>query len=659
VEIRSGCFERKGQTYYLGLVRDLTLRKQADESIRLLHHAIEQTPAIVVITDLRGNIEYVNRQFVLSTGYSIEEVRGKNPRLLKSGKMAASFYQQLWQTITAGNDWSGEFLNRRKDGGLYWEQAVISPLKNPDGRVTHFVGVKQDITAQKTFEEKIGEQARLINEALDAIILNDMEGTILLWNHGAEATFGWPSPEALGKKLAGFLKHDPLKYEAAWRELLEKGRWTGELAAQTRDGRRITIDSRLTMLRGEDGGPQKILTICHDVTAQKEMEARYLRAQRQQTLGTLSGGVAHDLNNILAPFLVGLPLIRAEISNPEVQQLVSMMETSVQRGADIVKQLLLFGRGSAPQRVPLGMDRPVREVEKIIRETFPKNLVLRTSWSESLWPVLGDPTQIYQALLNICVNARDAMPAGGTLTISLKNRELDTSAATLNPRAKPGSYVVLSVRDTGGGITPEVQDRMFEPFFTTKDVGEGTGLGLSVVLGVVESHGGFVNVNSQVGAGTEFVIYLPAQLVPPEESPAGQTAQLAAGRGELVLLVDDEPAIRKVVGKILERSGYRVLLADGGAEALELHAQHGNEIKVVVSDYSMPDMDGLALAEALHKSRPDLKIIIGSGLGQNLDESLFLAQGVVRILRKPFAAQTILTALRETLDGSAALRPEL
>jgi PAS domain S-box-containing protein len=649
VEVRLGSFVHQGQAYCLRLARDITERKRADESLRLLSHAIEQTTTSVQITDLNGQIEYANRQFCQTNGRAIGVGGGGSPRILKSEETAGVVCQQLWQAIKQGTEWEGDLLTRREDGQPFWEHVIISPVKDEAGRATHFIAIRQDVTVQKINQEKLREQARLIDEAYEAIILYDLEGTIGLWNQGAERTFGWQRSEALGRNLNDLLHYDVGKYRTAWAEVLADDCWTGEFASCTKEGKAITVDWHWTLLRDEAGQPQKVLIFGHDITAQKQIEGQLLRAQRQQTIGALSSGVAHDLNNILAPFLAGLPLLQEEITNPETRELVTMMEASARRGADIVKQLLLFSRGGESQRIPVRLDHTVREVKRIIRETFPKDVVVETNWPEDLWPVLADPTQIYQVLLNLCVNARDAMPGGGTLMIGLSNAQMTAEDVVSHPRAKAGPYVVLSVRDTGCGMTAAVRERIFEPFYTTKEVGKGTGLGLSVVFSVVERHGGFIKVQSEVGKGTEFCVGLPALSEPANGQAAHRVQKSPAGGGEMVLLVDDEEAIRGVLRQVLERRGYRVAAVPCGAEALAAFAEQVNAIEVVVTDYSMPGMNGLQLMKMLHERNPRLPIIIVTGVDQNLGLEDSPMANVVQVLKKPFSSDALLKAVAKAL----------
>jgi PAS domain S-box-containing protein len=390
--------------------------------------------------------------------------------------------------------------------------------------------------------------------------------------------------------------------------------------------------------------------IVRDITERKKLENQLLRMQRMESIGTLAGGIAHDLNNVLAPLMFAIDLLRDKITDAEGQKLLQMLETNVQRAASLVKQVLTFGRGIQGERVPVSPIHLVREIGKMIHETFPKSITFESHAAPDLWTVTGDATQLHQVLLNLCVNARDAMPHGGKLSIELANVVLDENYTGMNLEAKPGPYVAIKVADTGTGIPQEIQDKIFDPFFTTKELGKGTGLGLSTVLGIVKSHDGFVHCYSEVGKGSTFKAYFPANATPAaaENAAVAQTG-LPRGHDELVLVVDDEEPIRKVVQSILERFGYRVLLAANGAEALALYARHRAEIALVITDMMMPVMDGPATIVALMAMNPQVKIIGSSGQASNGGVAKAVNAGVKHFVPKPYSAEAMLRALHEVL----------
>jgi PAS domain S-box-containing protein len=517
-------------------------------------------------------------------------------------------------------------------------------LQTLQGLADHCGGALERIRA----EEQLREQAALLDAATDAIYVRTLDHTVTYWNAGAERLYGWPRAEALGRKITDLVGLESVAFTAAQAALLEQGHWSGELTKTSKAGNEEVVFCRWTLLRDEQGRPREVLAINTDITGQKQMEANFLRIQRMEGIGALAGGIAHDLNNILAPILMVGPLLRETVSDPESRQMINTVESCVQRGADIIKQLLTFARGKPGARAPLPVRHLLNEMQKIIRETFPRNIQSRVNFPKDLWPILGDATQIHQALMNLCVNARDALPEGGTLTLAAENLTLDETAAALAPEAKPGAYVRVSVTDTGTGIAPEHLDRIFDPFFTTKEIGKGTGLGLATVLGIVRGHGGFVRVNSRVGQGTTFELYLPAS---PEAKAAGTPAAVALpprGQGELILVVDDEAAVREIMRQTLEKYGYRVIAAGEGAEALALFGQHP-EIKAVITDMMMPGMDGPKLVRALRQLDARLPILGMTGLAERAGVKGLEALNLPAVLNKPFAGVDLLAALHEAL----------
>jgi nitrogen-specific signal transduction histidine kinase len=390
-----------------------------------------------------------------------------------------------------------------------------------------------------------------------------------------------------------------------------------------------------------------------DITKRKELETHLLRTQRLESVGRLASGIAHDLNNILAPMLMVPQMLREVVQDPELRNMLDMVETNAQRGSNIIKQLLTFGRGLEGERVPVQLRTLITDMSGIIRETFHKNITTRHETPRDIWLVSGDETQLHQVLMNLCVNARDAMPGGGTLTLKLENQEFDESFARMTPGARPGRYVCLSVTDTGEGIAPEHLDKIYDPFFTTKELGKGTGLGLSTVLGIVQSHGGFIQVHSQPGRGTEFKAYLPA-IETTEAQPASQADQhLPQGGGELVLVVDDESSVRQVTRKLLERNGYRVIEAVEGADGITQYVAHQKEVAMVLTDLAMPVMDGPAFIRVLRRLNPQVPIIAMTGYQSKSSLPADLGVPSEAILSKPFNGPMLLQTLQRVLHPEA------
>ncbi|HUN65964.1 MAG TPA: PAS domain S-box protein [Bacteroidota bacterium] len=408
------------------------------------------------------------------------------------------------------------------------------------------------------------------------------------------------------------------------------------------------IESQGSAVRNPEGVVTNVVVVSRDVTEQKQTEQRFLRAQRMESLGTLAAGIAHDLNNVLSPILLAMELLKAKNPDPESMRLLDTMETSAHRGSDIVKQVLAFGRGVEGERIIVQPKHIIKEVLKIAQETFPRNVIIGNDVPKNLWTLNADPTQLHQVLLNICVNSRDAMPDGGKLLITAENINIDETYARMHLDAKPGAFVLISVTDTGLGISQEIVDRIFDPFFTTKEPGKGTGLGLSTVLAIVRSHGGFVTVYSELHKGTTFKVYLPAS----GDEAAGiaeKSPSLPRGTGELIIAVDDEAAVREIMLTTLESFGYRVLTAADGSEAIGLYARHEDEVKLVICDMMMPVVDGSVTIRALQKINPNVVIIAASGLVQPDSVMNATNLGVKAYLAKPYTAEKLLTTIHTVL----------
>jgi PAS domain S-box-containing protein len=546
-------------------------------------------------------------------------------------------------------DFAGQFRHLRKDGSSILVE-VYSGAILWSGVAARIV-TALDVTERKKAEERLREQADIINLAHDAIITREFETQrITFWNRGAERLYGWTAGDAVGEAIGELLFADPAQAGQSAEVLLSTGEFRGEARQITKDGNEVTVDGRETLVRNPDGSPHSVLIINNDITEQKKLEMHLLRAQRLESIGTLASGVAHDLNNILAPILMCAEMLRETVDTKETAGMISLIEESARRGAGIVKQVLTFARGVEGERVLIKAVHLIEEMIEIARKTFPKSIDLTGHYPEDLWSIEADPTQLHQVLLNLTVNARDAMPAGGSITIAAENFNVDESLAAATPGAKAGPHVMLGVSDTGSGMTRAVIDKIFDPFFTTKEIGRGTGLGLSTVLGIVKSHGGFISVHSEVGKGTIFKIFLPAT-----PSDTGNSAQLETsleslrGDRQLILVVDDEPSILRLTKEILEKQNYRVLTASDATEALALFAKEEDSINAVLTDVLMPYMDGVALIQSLKQMKSGMRFIASTGEGDEARHRELQELGVVTVLAKPYDTEKLLTAIRKTL----------
>ena len=505
--------------------------------------------------------------------------------------------------------------------------------------------LEAEILERKSAEGRLLEQADIISHARDAIIIRNFEDDhITFWNKGAEHLYGWSANEVLGKPVGKLIYADPKDREAAFKILISAGEFRGEFRQVTKDGRDVIVNGRSTIVRNPDGTPHSILSINTDVTEQKKLEMQLLRAQRLECIGTLAGGVAHDLNNVLGPILMGAESLRGNATGEHAAAMIALIEESARRGSSIVKQVLTFARGVEGERVLINPRHLIDEMVGIARKTFPKSIEVTGQYPEHPWSISGDPTQLHQVLLNLSMNARDAMVNGGSLILAAENLEIDDNYAAMMPGAKAGSYAILRVSDTGVGMPRALLEKIFEPFFTTKDLGKGTGLGLSTSLGIVKSHEGFISVSSEQGNGTSFKVFLPAvqaDVAPPQE----EIPRVIKGNGELVLLVDDEMNIRRVTKMTLEKHNYRVLEANDGPEALAIFAQEMDSVSVVLTDMRMPYIDGVALIRALKKMEPGMTFIASTGQDDEPRSAELQELGVVNFLTKPYDTRKLLTVL--------------
>ncbi len=508
------------------------------------------------------------------------------------------------------------------------------------------------IMKHRQAEDKIREQATLLDNAQEAIGVRSLDHSLTYWNKGAQRLYGWTKGEAIGKNPIEFLfkdKEEPPQLIEAKRIVLEKGEWIGELHQVTKDGKEIVVESRWTLVRDGEEKPKSILVINTDITEKKKLEEQALRAQRMESIGMLAGGIAHDLNNVLTPITLSIQMLKEKFKDGQSQKLLIILEKNSQRGANLIKQVMSFARGVEGECKPLQVPCIISEIEKVIKETFPRDIEIRTDIQKDLWMISGDATQLHQVLMNLCVNARDAMPDGGNLSITASNFYVDESYAQMNIEANVGQYIVITVSDTGTGIPPKILDRIFEPFFTTKEHGKGTGLGLSTSLGIVKSHGGFIDVQSEVGRGTAFRIYLPAIKTKIQGTEEHKPDELPVGYGELILVAEDEGSIREITSSTLKTYGYKVLTAEDGAQAVAEYAQNTDKIKVILMDMMMPVMDGHASIRAVRKINPEVKIIAVSGLAEK-DRLANVADYTNAFLPKPYTAERLLKTIHDVLS---------
>ena len=529
-DIKSSPVAIFGRQYLIGNFRDVTERKRAEEELTRLGMAVDQAAEAIVVTDTKGNIEYVNPAFERITGYSRDEAVGSNMRILKSGKHDERFYETMWAALSRGEVWQGRFVNRKKDGTLYDEEGTISPVRDPSGKVVNFVAGKRDITREVVLRTQV----------------------------------------------------------------------------QT--------------------------------------------AQRMESVGTLAGGVAHDFNNALTGVLgFGEMLKKRLADDPKASADIDQILRSAERASTLTRQLLTFARRQVIEPVNLSLGNIVLDLSKLLRKVIGEHIEIRTSLHKDLPSVFADPGQMEQILMNLCLNARDAMPSGGQVLIRTDVKTVDGRYVKSRPYVKEGWYVLLAVSDTGIGMDGKTIERIFEPFFSTKGPEKGTGLGLAVVYGIVKQHNGFIHVSSELGRGTTFEILLPAVAARPDARGVAKEERVRGG-SETILLAEDDESVRMLAERILKECGYKVLAVRNGEEAIGVVREKGGEINLAILDVMMPTKGGKEVFEDMHGSHPDLRVIYMSGYSADAIHESFILHAGVPFLQKPFSPGALARKVREVLD---------
>ena len=768
----------------MALCSDIGERKKAEESIRLHATALNAAANAIVITDPNGTILWVNPAFTTLTGYELEDVVGQNPRILKSGGHNPAFYKDLWSTISAGRVWQGEMTNRRKNGSLYYEEMTVAPVRSSDGAVTHFIAIKQDVTARNQAQEALRHSEelfrRLVEHSSDGKFLVDGEAKIQYATESACHVSGYGRRELLGKSSFDFIREqdqvqarqlfqdmlsapgstrawgfrfrhgdgswrffegtcanhlqDPDvgamvvnfrdstarkmaeealgNAEAQYREIFEnavigiyqsnlQGRFLAinqafanmlgfdspkvaieqvsdisqqlyadpavrdefhralakegvvrnfEYEARDCKGRRMWLLENARVVCGRDGKIHHYEGTVEDVTERKTLHLQLQQAQKLEAVGRLAGGVAHDFNNMLGVIIGYSDILQTQVSaNERALTSIAEIQRAARRAADLTRQLLAFSRKQLLQPQVLNLNSLIQELSKMLRRLIGDDIEFAAHPGNDLQRVKADPGQLEQVIMNLAVNARDAMPSGGRLLIETANAEVDKSFAERHSPMKPGSYVMLSVIDTGSGMDAGTLSHIFEPFFTTKEQGKGTGLGLSIVYGIVKQSGGYIWVESEPGRGTGFYIYLPSTI-----EASVQTAPLPSlrpvGGHETILVVEDNVSLSDLIQLILESAGYRVIRAHSGPEAVARQAENGS-FQLVLADVILPGgMNGPQLVQKLCGRQPHLRALYMTGFAGELETLDGNAAQELPILPKPFTSDLLLRRVREILD---------
>lgn len=570
----------------------------------------------------------------------------------------AGLDRTIASTLANGAETSADYRVVHPDGRIAWIADRGTIERDASGTAVRMVGACVDVTESRRMQEELHESERRFRELVETIrevfwVSDVTKDRIIYVSPGYAQIWGRPGEELYASSRAWLAAVHTDDRERILHAALTKqaaGTYDETYRIVRPDGSIRWVRDRAYPVRDATGTLVRIVGCASDITERKLLEEQFLRAQRLEAIGTLAGGIAHDLNNILAPmFMIG-PLLKAKLADPSDISMLSIVETSARRGANVVRQLLTFSRGIAGERGPLQVRHLVKEMTAIMHETFPREIGIVHQIPADLWPVVGDATQLHQVLMNLCVNARDAMVDGGVLSIDAHNAEIGAEALAGYGWVKPGRFVVITVSDTGHGIPDDVKAKIFEPFFTTKAVGKGTGLGLSTVLGIVKSHGGFVSLESHVGRFTKFHVHVPSSDAKEDLTTPVPVAEAAPGHGELILIVDDEVNVRQAMQRVLEHNGYGVMAAANGREALGLYLLQRDKVRVVVTDLMMPEMNGVALVRALRDLGPDLPILASTGLidGENRDS--LEAMRITELLPKPYTSFELVEAIARALE---------
>jgi len=685
---------------------DVTVRKHAEKALReseqLYRSLIETSGDAVFLLQGDGRILSANEAAAKMHGYTEAEILGLNIRDLDDPEAAKASPARLHR-IQQGETLRLELNHRRKDGTIFPLEVVATPVQvagewcilanerditerhRATERNAAYLRKLRSLSEQSmrlsgdpsaVFDDVVGMLSAIFD--VPVVCLTEVVGTDLRFRavrlNGRTVRNAGSCPLADTPCATVEATKELCLYERA-QELFPKAALLRDYQAHTyfgvpsldAEGKVVAItcllDSRPREFTDEDREILRIiaqrvameLERSRSLAERRDMERMALRSQRMEALGTLSGGVAHDLNNALAPILMGVDLLRMRC--PQEAKILDLFESSARRGAEMVRQLLTFAKGAEGDLVPLQVEHIIREMEKLLNSSFPKNIQLITTCAPDLPAVKGDATQLHQVLLNLCVNARDAMPTGGSITLEALPMQVDEAFASMIPDARPGSYVILRVQDTGTGIPQDIIDRIFDPFFTTKSPDKGTGLGLSTVMGIVRSHGGFLQVQSQDGQGSTFTVFLPALAdTLPAMAPASAASPPAAafrGQGQTILLVDDEEAVREMTGAVLERMNFKVLTSTNGADALLLAMQHQKELSAIITDLHMPHMDGLSFVRVLRKLQPDIPVVVASGRLEAAQAEEMHELGVTHRLDKPYTESRLSEVLRSMLTSPA------
>jgi PAS domain S-box-containing protein len=663
VDISLSTLETSSGMLVSAAIRDITERKAAEDRNRIYQSLLESAAEAIIVVAANGAIRLVNRQVEAMFGYAREELIGQPVEILLPDRVKAihSKHRAGYLAAPATRPMGAglELFARRKDGTEFPVDISLAAIETEEGLLVS--AIARDVTDLRRAEER-NRLAAIVDSSNDAIFSETTDGTITSWNTAAERLYGWEASDAIGRNVAMIYPHERRDELVTMLEHIVRGERVDSLETTRvrRDGTTVEVLVSLSPISDEHGKIVGAASIARDITdrvaasrQRERLEAQLQQAQRLESVGQLAGGVAHDFNNLIAVILNYASFVLDELQDrPAVRDDVEEIRRAAERAATLTRQLLIFSRRDVIHPEVLDLRAVVVDMRKLLQRTIGENIELVTHVAEDLAPVTADRGQIEQVIVNLAVNARDAMPQGGRLVVEAANRVLDEDFVVTDPELKPGRYVRIAVADTGTGMTREVADRAFEPFFTTKPKGQGTGLGLATVYGIVKQAGGKTGLYSEPGRGTTVTIHLPAAVEGQGPGYAEPEPGQLSGQGETVLVVEDEPAVRAAARRILIQANYKVLEATGSLAALAIATDPTRRIDLMLSDVVMPDMSGVELASRIHQQREKLPVLFMSGYPQEVLAHQGLAALKLPLVEKPFTRDALLREIRKVLRPS-------